>query len=168
VIKALVGPGCADYAKSLAGVAQSVTGLAKEPLGTATAESPMLKTLTAAVSGKINPNVNLVEVLGSGQNLTVFTPIDSAFARLPAATIADLKTNAELLTSVLTYHVVDGQLTAKDAAGKHQTVQGATLDITGTGPAMKVNGQSVVCGGIKTANATIYLIDGVLMPPSAK
>ena len=52
-------------------------------------------------------------------------------------------------------------------AGTHTTLQGGTLEITGSGEDFKVNGQSsVVCGNVQTANATVYLIDNVLMPKS--
>ena len=51
--------------------------------------------------------------------------------------------------------------------GEHATVQGSKLTVTGSGNDLKVNDAGVVCGGIKTANATLYLIDTVLMPPAA-
>jgi DMSO/TMAO reductase YedYZ molybdopterin-dependent catalytic subunit len=72
-----------------------------------------------------------------------------------------------LLTTVLTYHVVEGKLSPEMLAGTHSTLQGGTLEITGSGEDFKVNGQSsVVCGNVQTANATVYLIDNVLMPKS--
>jgi uncharacterized surface protein with fasciclin (FAS1) repeats len=68
---------------------------------------------------------------------------------------------------VLTYHVVPGQLTPDQLAGTHTTLQGDTLQVTGSGQDFTVNGNaSVVCGNIKTANATVYLIDQVLLPTS--
>jgi len=51
--------------------------------------------------------------------------------------------------------------------GEHTTVQGAALNVTGSGDDIKVNDAGLVCGGIKTANATLYLIDTVLMPPAS-
>jgi hypothetical protein len=70
-----------------------------------------------------------------------------------------------LLTTVLTYHVVEGKLSPEMLAGTHTTLQGGTIEITGSGEDFKVNGQSsVVCGNVQTANATVYLIDGVLLP----
>jgi uncharacterized surface protein with fasciclin (FAS1) repeats len=72
-----------------------------------------------------------------------------------------------LLTTVLTYHVVQGQLTPDQLAGSHKTLQGGTIQVTGSGQDFTVNGNSrVVCGNIKTANATVYLIDQVLLPKS--
>ena len=70
-----------------------------------------------------------------------------------------------LLTTVLTYPVVEGKLTPEMLAGTHRTLQGDTIEITGTGEDFEVNGQSsVVCGNVQTANATVYIIDDVLMP----
>ncbi|WP_460658602.1 fasciclin domain-containing protein, partial [Kribbella italica] len=107
----LVGPGCADYAKANATGAGSIDGMAAAPVASAAAGNPLLKTLVASVSGKLNPKVNLVSTLNSDQ-FTVFAPVDSAFAKIPAATINTLKTDSALLTKILTYHVVPGQLDA--------------------------------------------------------
>jgi uncharacterized surface protein with fasciclin (FAS1) repeats len=162
----LVGAGCAGYAEKVPTGPGSVEGLAKDPVATAASNSPVLTTLAGALSGKLNPNVNLVETLNNGE-YTVFAPTDDAFAKVDPATIEKLKTDSELLTSVLTYHVVSGQADPEKVVGEHKTVQGGSLTVTKTGDALKVNDAGVVCGGIKTANATLYLIDTVLMPPAA-
>jgi uncharacterized surface protein with fasciclin (FAS1) repeats len=112
----------------------------------------------------LNPQVNLVDTLNCGQ-FTVFAPTDAAFAKIDPATIEKLKTDAPLLTSILTYHVVPGQAGPAQVVGTHKTVQGADLTVTGHGADLQVNNASVVCGGVQTANATVYLIDTVLMPP---
>ena len=160
----LVGPGCADYAAAVPTGPGSVEGMAQEPVAVAASNNPMLTTLTAAVSGQLNPNVNLVDTLNGGQ-FTVFAPVDAAFEKIDPATIETLKTDDALLTKILTYHVVPGQLAPSDVAGTHTTAEGATLTVTGSGDNLKVNDAGVVCGGVKTANATVYLIDSVLMPP---
>ena len=85
-----VGPGCADYAKAVPSGAGSVDGMAQDPVAVAASNNPLLKTLVAAVSGKLNPKVNLVDTLDGGE-FTVFAPVDSAFAKVPAATLAKLK-----------------------------------------------------------------------------
>ena len=46
----------------------------------------------------------------------------------------------------------------------HKTVEGGEVDVTGSGDNLMVNGAKVICGGVQTANATVYLIDTVLMP----
>ncbi|WP_433015367.1 fasciclin domain-containing protein [Kribbella sp. CA-294648] len=162
----LVGPGCADYAKANPSGAGSVDGMAAAPLATAASGNPLLKTLVAAVSGKLNPKVDLVSTLNGGE-FTVFAPVDSAFAKIPAATINTLKTNDALLSSILTYHVIPGQLDPAAVVGKQTSVQKGAVTVTGSGDNLMVNNAKVICGGVKTANATVYLIDTVLMPPAA-
>jgi uncharacterized surface protein with fasciclin (FAS1) repeats len=161
----LVGPGCADYAAQNPTGPASVTGMAQDPVAVAASNNPMLTTLTAAVSGKLNPNVNLVDTL-NGSEFTVFAPTDAAFAKIDPATIETLKTDSDLLSSILTYHVVPGQASPAQVVGTHKTVQGGEVTVTGGGNAIKVNDAGVVCGGVRTANATVYLIDTVLMPPT--
>lgn len=163
---ALVGAGCAGYAEKVPTGPGSVEGLAKDPVATAAGNSPVLTTLASALSGKLNPDVNLVETLNNGE-FTVFAPTDDAFAKLAPATIETLKTDSKLLSSILTYHVVSGQADPSAVVGDHKTVQGESVEVTGSGDDLKVNDAGVVCGGIKTANATLYLIDTVLMPPAA-
>ncbi len=161
----LVGPGCAAYAKKVPDGAGSVSGMAQDPVATAAGNNPLLTTLTASVSGGLNPKVNLVNTLNNGE-FTVFAPVDTAFAALPAGTVASLKkpANAAQLTKILTYHVVPGRLSPDQVAGTHKTAEGATLKVTGSGDSLKVNGAAVICGGVPTANATVYLIDTVLQP----
>lgn len=159
----LVGAGCADYAKAVPEGAGSVSGMAQDPVAVAASNNPLLTTLVSAVSGKLNPDVNLVDTLNGGQ-FTVFAPVDAAFAKIDPATIETLKTNDELLTKILTYHVVPGQIAPADIAGDHPTVEGGSVTVTGSGDALKVNDASVICGGVATSNATVYLVDSVLMP----
>ncbi|WP_194827720.1 fasciclin domain-containing protein [Nocardia sp. XZ_19_231] len=162
----LVGPGCAAYAAQVPSGPGSVSGMAQEPVAVAASNNPMLTTLVSAVSGKLNPEVNLVDTLNGGQ-FTVFAPVDSAFAKIDPATIESLKTDSATLTSILTYHVVPGQISPQDIAGTHKTVQGADVTVSGSGDTIKVADANVICGGVRTANATVYMIDSVLMPPAA-
>ncbi len=161
----LIGAGCADYAALHPSGPASVAGMAQDPVATAASNNPMLSTLTSALSGKLNPNVNLVDTLNNGQ-YTVFAPTNDAFDKLPATTIDELKTNSEKLKGILTFHVVQGQLSPAKVDGPHKTLQGADATVTGTGNDLKVNTAGLVCGGVHTANATVYMIDTVLMPPS--
>lgn len=160
----LIGPGCSEYAAQNPTGPGSVAGMAQDPVATAASNNPMLTTLTSALSGKLNPQVNLVDTLNSGQ-YTVFAPTNAAFDKLPAATLEQLKTDAKLLNSILTYHVVNGQASPAKVAGTHKTLQGAEVTVTGAGNDLKVNTSGLVCGGVHTANATVYMIDTVLMPP---
>jgi uncharacterized surface protein with fasciclin (FAS1) repeats len=161
----LIGSGCADYAAMHPNGPASVAGMAQDPVATAASNNPMLSTLTAALSGKLNPNVNLVDTLNNGQ-YTVFAPTNAAFDKLPAATLDDLKTNTDKLKSILTFHVVQGQASPAKVDGMHKTLQGAQLNVAGMGNGLKVDDAGLVCGGVHTANATVYMIDTVLVPPS--
>jgi uncharacterized surface protein with fasciclin (FAS1) repeats len=162
----LVGASCAAYAKQVPTGPGSVAGMAMDPVAVAASNNPMLTTLTAAVSGRLNPAVNLVDTLNSGE-FTVFAPTDDAFKKIDPATIDALKTDAPLLTRILTYHVVPGRLSPAQVVGTHETVEGGEVTVTGAGPNLKVNDAGLVCGGVPTANATVYMIDTVLMPPPA-
>ena len=87
-----------------------------------------LTTLVAAVKA-----AGLVETLSGPGPFTVFAPTDDAFAKIDPATIEKLKTDAPLLTSILTYHVVPGQASPDMVAGEHKTVQGAPVTVAGAG-----------------------------------
>ncbi|WP_353651356.1 fasciclin domain-containing protein [Nakamurella sp. A5-74] len=162
----LVGAGCAAYAEANPSGAGSVGGMATAKLAAAAAGNPLLTTLVAAVSGKLNPKVDLVDTLNSSE-FTVFAPVDDAFKKLPAATVNTLKTDDKLLTKILTYHVIAGQLSPDQIVGTHKTLEGGEVTVTGSGDNLKVGDSTVICGGVKTANATVYLIDTVLSPPAA-
>lgn len=161
----LVGTGCAAYAEQVPSGPGSVSGMSMDPVATAASHNPMLKTLTQAVSGKLNPGVNLVDTLNGGE-FTVIAPTDDAFSNIDAATLEKLKTDAPLLNGILTYHVIPGRLSPAQVAGTHATVEGGEVTVTGAGEALKFDESALVCGGVKTANATVYLVDTVLMPPA--
>ena len=155
------GEGCAAIPADGAG---SVEGMAQDPVATAASNNPELSTLVTAVT-----EANLVDTLNGAEDITVFAPTNDAFAALPKKTLnAALADPEGLLTTVLTYHVVGGRLTPEDLAGEHETLQGETLTVDGEGEMFTVNGNaSVVCGNVQTSNATVYIIDQVLLPPSA-
>ncbi|MFF0526812.1 fasciclin domain-containing protein [Nocardia amikacinitolerans] len=162
----LVGPGCAAYAEQVPTGPGSIESMAQEPVAVAASNSPLLTTLTAAVSGQLNPQVNLVDTLNAGE-FTIFAPVDDAFAAVDPAAIESLKTDAQTLTTVLTYHAVPGRLSADQVAGTHTTVQGSEVTVTRSGDDIQVADATVLCGGVQTSNATVYLIDKVLMPPTS-
>jgi uncharacterized surface protein with fasciclin (FAS1) repeats len=154
------GAACPTLPASGAG---SLDALAQDPVATAASNTPQLSTLVTAVK-----EAGLAGTLNSAQGITVFAPTNDAFSALPKATLDKaLGDPTGLLTTVLTYHVVPGQLTPDQLAGSHKTLQGGTIQVTGRGQDFTVNGNSsVVCGNLKTANATVYLIDQVLLPKS--
>jgi uncharacterized surface protein with fasciclin (FAS1) repeats len=141
----------------------SLAGMAQDPVATAASNNPALSTLVTAVQ-----KAGLVDTLNSAEGITVFAPTNDAFNALPKATLDKALGDPKgLLTTVLTYHVVPGQLSPDQLAGTHKTLQGGTLAVSGSGQDFKVNGgSSVVCGNVPTANATVYVIDGVLLPQS--
>ena len=152
------GSGCAAVPKDGKG---SFNGMATDPVATAASNNPLLKTLVTAVGA-----AGLGDTLNTTPDITVFAPVDSAFAKLPPealkAALADPK---GLLTKILTNHVVKGKLSPDTLAGEHKTLAGGTLKIEGSGDAFKVNGgNNVICGNVPTANATVYIVDGVLLP----
>ena len=165
----LVGAGCADYAAAVPDGAGSVSGMSKDPVATAASNNPLLTTLVKAVSGQLNPDVDLVDTLNGGE-FTVFAPVDDAFGKLPAETVKAVSDEAggKSLSSILTYHVIPERIAPADIDGTFKTVNGAELTITGSGDEIKVGDQAgVICGGVQPANATVYLIDTVLMPPAS-
>jgi uncharacterized surface protein with fasciclin (FAS1) repeats len=137
----------------------SFDGMADDPVATAASNNPELSTLVTAVDA-----AGLVDTLNSGGPWTVFAPANAAFAAIPEADLDAVLADTELLTSILTYHVVEGELAPEDLAGTHTTVNGADLTVEGSGEEFTVNDANVVCGNVHTANATVYIIDAVLMP----
>lgn len=144
--------------------AGSFDGMAQDPVATAASNNPVLSTLVTAVT-----EADLVDTLNSADDITVFAPVDDAFAALPEEDLDAVLADQDLLTTVLTYHVVGERLAPADlAAGSFETLQGERLTVAGSGEDFRVNDSAtVVCGNVQTANATVYLIDSVLMPPSA-
>jgi uncharacterized surface protein with fasciclin (FAS1) repeats len=155
------GSGCASVPKSGAG---SFTGMATAPVATAASANPLLSTLVAAVKA-----AGLVDTLNSASNITVFAPDNAAFAKIPAATLKGILANKAELTKILTYHVASGRYTAAQLASGTaiKTLEGGTVTPAMMAGSYTVNGASVVCGNVQTANATVYIINTVLTPPSS-
>jgi uncharacterized surface protein with fasciclin (FAS1) repeats len=155
------GSGCASVPKSGAG---SFTGMATAPVATAASANPLLSTLVAAVKA-----AGLVDTLNSASNITVFAPDNAAFAKIPAATLKGILANKAELTKILTYHVASGRYTAAQLASgaKIKTLEGGTVTPAMMAGSYSVNGASVVCGNVQTANATVYIINTVMTPPSS-
>ena len=162
----VVGAGCAGYIGKVPTGPGSLLGMSVDPVAVALSNSPQLTTLAGALAGLLNPDVNLVETLNKGQ-YTVFAPTDDAFAKLDPALIEKFKTDSVALKSMLNYHVVSGDLDPSAVVGEHKTLQGQSVTVATSGDDLRVNNAGVACGGIRTANATVYLLDTVLTPPAA-
>jgi uncharacterized surface protein with fasciclin (FAS1) repeats len=153
------GPGCAAVPTEGAG---SFNGMATDAVATAASNNPLLSTLVTAV-GK----AGLGETLNSAKDITVFAPTNDAFAALDKATMDKAMGDPKgLLTTVLTNHVVEGRLTPDMLAGEHKTLAGTTITVEGSGEDFTVGKAKVICGNVQTANATVYIVDGVLLPTS--
>ncbi|MFJ5653256.1 fasciclin domain-containing protein [Streptomyces microflavus] len=154
------GPACASVPKEGAG---SLEDMAKDPVATAASNNPELSTLVSAVQ-----KAGLVDTLNNAENITVFAPTNAAFEKIPQADLNALLNDKEELTKVLTYHVVGEKLTTKQLEdGTYKTLQGSDLTVKGSGTDFTVNDSSkIVCGNVPTANATVNLVDTVLMPTS--
>ncbi len=151
------GAACSSVPASGAG---SFSGMATAPVATAASNNPVLSQLVGAVK-----EAGLVQTLNTAKDITVFAPTNDAFAAVPKATMtAAMKDPKGLLSKVLTNHVVAGKLTPDQLAGDHKTLAGTTITVTGSGENFKVGEANVVCGNVQTANATVYIIDGVLLP----
>ena len=153
------GPGCAQVPASGAG---SFDGMATAPVATAASANPLLKTLVTAVG-----EAGRGDTLHSAPARTGFAPLDRAVAARPHATMdAAMADPKGLLTKVLTNHVIEGKIAPDKLAGEHKTLGGGTITVEGSGEDFKVGDASVICGNVQTANATVYIIDGVLLPAS--
>jgi uncharacterized surface protein with fasciclin (FAS1) repeats len=139
----------------------SFTGMATDPVATAASNNPVLGTLVTAVKA-----ANLVDTLNSAPAVTVFAPTNDAFAKIPADTLNKVLADRETLTKILTNHVVSGKIAPDQLAGDHKTLAGTTLTVKGSGEMFTVGKENanVVCGNVTTANATVYIVDSVLMP----
>jgi len=121
------------------------------------------KTLAAALGA-----ADLVATLKGTGPFTVFAPTDEAFAKLGKDTIADLlkPENKAKLASILTYHVVAGNVKAADVVKltEAKTVNGQSVKISVANGGVKVDGANVVTTDIAATNGTIHVIDAVILP----
>jgi transforming growth factor-beta-induced protein len=155
-----VGPACGQVPMDGEG---SFAGMTDDTAATAASNNPLLSTLVGAVV-----EAGLVDTLNSDGPFTIFAPVNDAFAALPEADLKAVLADKDLLTSVLTLHVVAGEkLSLADlvAKGSVATVNGAMLTLSGdAASAVKVGAATIVCGNVPTANATVHIIDTVLLP----
>lgn len=152
------GEGCKLIPADGAG---SFNGMSTAPVASAASANPLLKTLVTAVG-----EAELVDTLNSADALTVFAPTDDAFKKIPKADLDAVLADKATLTKVLTHHVVAGQLSPDEVAGEHETLAGDKITVEGSDEEFTVGKENakVLCGNIPTANATVYVVDTVLMP----
>ncbi|MPZ64781.1 MAG: fasciclin domain-containing protein [Pseudonocardiaceae bacterium] len=169
-IEDIFGPGC-DQVPTDPNDPGSAQGMVDDPVGTAASNNPLLTTLTDTVTA-----ANLVDTLNDPEaSYTVFAPTNGAFEALeaenPGITEELLAEPEGTLTTVLTYHVIGERYDAAGLveAGEVMSVEGSMVPISGTPDAPTIGEQNanVACGNVPTANATVFLIDQVLMPPEA-
>jgi uncharacterized surface protein with fasciclin (FAS1) repeats len=155
---AVFGEGCTAVPRDGKG---SFTGMATDPVATAASNNPLLSTLVTAVK-----EAGLVDTLNSAPEITVFAPTNDAFAKIPAADLKAVLADKPTLTKVLTNHVVAGTLAPDQLAGDHKTLAGTTITVKGAGENFTVGAMdaTVICGNVQTANATVYIVDSVLLP----
>jgi uncharacterized surface protein with fasciclin (FAS1) repeats len=111
----------------------------------------------------------LVDTLVAAQDITVFAPTNEAFAKVPQATLDNLLANPDLLTKVLTYHVVPKRIQAGDIPmGKTviKSLSGNKLTVVNDGMSVRVNNSKVIKTDIMASNGIIHVIDTVLIPSS--
>jgi uncharacterized surface protein with fasciclin (FAS1) repeats len=158
---ALFGPGCASLGLTDAAVAQA----SQAPVGTVAANIPFLSNVVAAANA-----AGLTQTLNAAPALTVFAPVDDAFKKEPPAQVQALLTDPKMkpqLVATLNYHVLPGKVEKAALVGTHKTLQGTDITVTGSGDNYTVNDKAkIICGGIQTKNAVVYLIDTVLHPAS--
>lgn len=154
------GPGCSSLPKSGAG---SAAVMAKQKVVAAATGNPQLSTLVSYVN-----RANLANTLNTSNNITLFAPTNAAWQKLSTSQRTSLANNPAQLKKALEYHVVNQNVTKAELPnGSFTTLEGSKLTTSGSGESFKVNNTAnIVCGNVKTRNATVYLIDSVLTPPS--
>ena len=154
------GPACDAIPKDGKG---SFNGMVTDPVATAASNNPLLSTLVSAVGAV----PGLADTLNAAPALTVFAPTNDAFTKIPEADLSKVMADQATLSAILSHHVVGEQLGPDQLAGSHQTLDGDTITIAGDQDSgFTVDGKTanIICGNVPTANATVYVIDSVLMP----
>jgi uncharacterized surface protein with fasciclin (FAS1) repeats len=136
--------------------------MATEPLTSALGDNPLLATFDRALTGRLNRQVVLTAALRGG-NLTVFAPIDSAYAALSPVAFQQLTQSPAALRKALSYVLVRGRLAPTDVPGVHGSLAGVPIRVDTAG-GLSVGSARVVCGGLRTRDATVYLLDAVPLP----
>jgi len=138
----------------------SMHGMAMDPVVTAASHSPLTTTLAAEVR-----KAGLAGTLNAAQSITVFAPDNAAFKKLTAHDMSTMSGTAEL-ARILKYHIARGRITPAELASGMTltTLEGGQLKTSKMGSTYEVNNAAITCGNLHAANATIYIINTVLMP----
>jgi uncharacterized surface protein with fasciclin (FAS1) repeats len=163
------GPACSQLPQGDA--PGSLDNMGPQPVASAASTNPLLTTLVTAV-GKVD---GLADTLNSQKAITVFAPYNGAFDEVKAAVgdqaFNDLLGNQQQLGGLLSYHVVPQRYDAEGLveANKVTELAGGQVTVGGTAEAPTItdgqgNTANVLCGNIPTDNATVFVIDKVLMP----
>ena len=158
----------AAFAALSAALAVPASAQSQDIVATA-AGAGQFKTLAALLT-----EADLVKTLQGPGPFTVFAPTDEAFGKVPAATLTSLKGDKKQLSSVLTYHVVPGKVTAadlkkqadKDGYVTVKTVEGSEAKISVMGGTPMINNAHIVKTDILAKNGVIHVIDAVILPPA--
>jgi uncharacterized surface protein with fasciclin (FAS1) repeats len=143
----------------------SFDGMVDDPVATAATANPLLSTLVAAVTAV----PGLADTLNGAEALTVFAPTNDAFGKIPEADLNAVLADQKTLTAILSHHVIGENLGPDAIVGEHDTLNKDVVTVEGDVEAgLTVDGgaANVICGNVPTANATVYIIDSVLMPTS--
>jgi uncharacterized surface protein with fasciclin (FAS1) repeats len=162
----IFGPACDQVPTEGEGSAQ---GMIDDPVATAASNNPLLSTLVTAVGAV----PGLADTLNAAPALTVFAPYNGAFEALPAGTVETLVANPDQLAPILQGHVSSTRYDAAGLveAGSVDVLSGGTVTVGGTAEAPTFDGgngtaATNLCGNVPTANATVFVIDTILMPAS--
>jgi uncharacterized surface protein with fasciclin (FAS1) repeats len=138
----------------------SMHAMSMDPVVTAASHNPLITTLAKEI-GK----AGLTATLNSARDITIFAPDNEAFAMLTAHDMS-MMSGMEELARILKYHVVSGNITPAELASGMTltTLEGSQLKTAKMGATYEVNNAAVTCGNLHTANATVYIINAVLMP----
>jgi uncharacterized surface protein with fasciclin (FAS1) repeats len=151
-----LGAGCGKIPATGTG---SRRWMASVPVVTAASRYPLLTDLAHAVEV-----AGLATKLNSARAVTLFAPDNAAFRALGRGNYNTLMANRGDLAEVLKYHVVTGRVTPAELAERKPltTLTGLPVHPVKFRNVYKVNGVRIICGNLRTANATIYIVDGVL------
>jgi uncharacterized surface protein with fasciclin (FAS1) repeats len=177
-ILSLVVAACGETEDASADTQPTDTTAAVTETTEAMAEEEMVESNTivdiAVADGRFNTLVTavteagLVETLSGEGPFTVLAPTDDAFAALPEGLLDTVLADQELLTSILTYHVIDGAVPAATVVTLESatTLQGEDIAIVVDGDTVTINGATVIITDIEASNGIIHVIDAVLLPPT--